>query len=230
MNEPLQHFENTYEAHALINGLSENTVTQVVPFEAASMEIDLRKFREIQSVRLVPYQKDALIIGLHAWGYNGSEYVPLQYNWVTGMEIGTNNILFHHVTAFEVNYLIERNFSKLRFEWTCVPILLPLGAKIADVIMKYLFDEKQNHQASLEATRKAYELCDRLNAEREESFQKLNEYLSMLDDAKKQLDNLQYELNQKEKCLCATQSELESATKDIGSWLRYKWRKRGKYN
>lgn len=96
--------------------------------------------------------------------------------------------------------------------------------------MKYLFDEKQNHQASLEATRKAYELCDRLNAEREESFQKLNEYLSMLDDAKKQLDNLQYELNQKEKCLCATQSELESATKDIGSWLRYKWRKRGKYN
>ena len=52
----------------------------------------------------------------------------------------------------------------------------------------------------------------------------------MLDDAKKQLDNLQYELNQKEMCLCATQSELESATKDIGSWLRYKWRKRGKYN
>lgn len=230
VNEPLQHFENTYEAHALINGLSENTVTQVVPFEAASMEIDLRKFREVQSVRLVPYQKDALIIGLHAWGHNGSEYVPLQYNWVTGMEIGTNNILFHHVTAFEVNYLIERNFSKLRFEWTCVPILLPLGSKIADVIMKYLFDEKQNHQASLEATRKAYELCDRLNAEREESFQKLNEYLSMLDDAKKQLDNLQYELNQKEMCLCATQSELESATKDIGSWLRYKWRKRGKYN
>ena len=52
----------------------------------------------------------------------------------------------------------------------------------------------------------------------------------MLDDAKKQLDNLRYELNQKEKCLCATQSELESATKDIGSWLRYKWEKRGKYN
>ncbi len=164
--------DDMYKAKILINGLSKNLVEKEVSFENCSMEVDLEKYENVQSVRFVPYSGDALITGLNAKLITENISVPVNYNWTTGVEMGENSILFHRTASFEINYLLTGKYKKFRIEWNCIPILEPIGSKIADEVLRSLKEKQDKIQNEIEMTRKAYELSDRLNQERNSALEK----------------------------------------------------------
>ena len=164
--------KNVYLAQIMVNGSIALLIKKEVTFSDSSMEVDIAKYDRVQSIRFIPYQSNALIIGLKAWASNQSKHILLKHNWTTGVNMGESAVLFHCTSTYEINYLIPENCSKFYVEWKCIPLLSPLGDEIADELQKHLMVEQQTLQKKDEIIKNAFDLSDRLNNERDIALQK----------------------------------------------------------
>lgn len=109
--------ESKYVTKALINGESKYTIERKGQLGHICFEVNIPEGVKAESVRLVPLEQAGVIKNLNAQAVaiDGVK-MPLTYNWTSGQEITTGNILVKKGSD-EVNYLIQNEVSKVEFEF-----------------------------------------------------------------------------------------------------------------
>ena len=171
VKKPLKCRKNMYMAQILVNGLSKNTIEKSVTFGKQKFEIDLSKFEDVTSLRLIPCQEDAFIFNISARLREPIGEIEVDYNWTTGVELEKGSVCFCNSDSREVNFLIEGAYSKFEVQWECVPVFYPDGINIAQKILAVTKNKDDAIELQTKRVKEAYKLCDRISEEKNDALQ-----------------------------------------------------------
>lgn len=186
VRKPLKCGENKYKAQVLVNGLAINTVEKRATFGKQSFTIDLSRFKDVSSLRFIPCQFNAFIFNLSAKLSDSMGERAADYNWTTGVELDKGNICFFNSTSQEINFLIDGVHGKFEIQWECIPVLRPDGVNIAKQVLAFAKNRNEAVALQMERVKAAYELCDRVNEERNSALRTNAQLQNQLRDSEKQ--------------------------------------------
>lgn len=109
---------HSYTSMVLFDGLLEKQFALTNNGQIINAEIDMDQFRNSQSLRLVPSDKNCIITNLKVYGFTDTTVVQLHYNWTTGIGIDEENVLLLDEHR-EINFALETEYKRLEINCCC---------------------------------------------------------------------------------------------------------------
>lgn len=186
-----------FDTKVLINGQGDNILTYKYCDGEIDITVDLTKYDNVTSIRFVPMEQACEVRDLICLGYINENEKKLGYNWVSGVELSDDTILFSKEYN-EVNYLLTEKYDYVKIKCKC--------NVFDENVVKKVLSEKEKQNNEIEKVYKEINILDGLYNDRLREIEiKENE----ICDKNKRINDLEEQLSDSMKTIQTRDRELE---------------------